>query len=114
MAAKVITASATVALLWVSAASASSLSNRDVKTYNVTIIEGETTTGQVLGPSAALEGICTKGCVIRLNDDVNSEYELHGSEVVSIEGGYLYYDGPPATAVPKVGGAPAPAEPKGK
>jgi hypothetical protein len=64
-----------------------------------------------LVPSAALKGICQKGCVIRLNDSDNDEYELKGSDVVSIEDGYLYYDGPPASAVPKADDADQPFEP---
>ncbi len=65
-------------------------------------------------PSAVLEGICAKGCVIRLNDSENDEYELKGSEVVSIEDGYLYYDGPAAEAVPKADDADQPAAPGAK
>jgi hypothetical protein len=57
-------------------------------------MEGEAKADHVLKPSQVLEGICEKGCVIRLNDSENDEYELEGSEVVSIEEGYLYYDGP--------------------
>ena len=45
-------------------------------------------------PLGSLDGVCLKGCVIRLSDSENDEYELEGSEVVSIEDGYLYYDGP--------------------
>ena len=48
----------------------------------------------LLKPAQVLEGICEKGCVVRLNDSENDEYELEGTEVVSIEEGYLYYDGP--------------------
>ena len=62
----------------------------------------------VLRPNAALEGICQKGCVIRLNDSDKDEYELQGSEVMSIEDGYLYDDGPPASAVPKADDAGQP------
>ncbi|MEI9900011.1 MAG: hypothetical protein WDN31_07525 [Hyphomicrobium sp.] len=49
--------------------------------------------------------------MIRLNDSQKDEYELKGSEVVSIEGGYLYYDGPPASAVPRTGDADQPRGP---
>ena len=114
MSLKVVAASLSVALSLSPAAYASSLTNRDDKDYKVDVIEGKSTETSVLKPSAALQGICPKGCVIRLNDDVNNEYELSGSEDVSIEGGYLYYDGPPATAVPKAGGAAAPSEPGAK
>jgi hypothetical protein len=73
-----------------------SITNRDDKDHKLTIMEGEAKADHVLKPSQVLEGICEKGCVIRLNDSENDEYELEGSEVVSIEEGYLYYDGPEA------------------
>ena len=109
-----VAAAAIAALLWFPDAHASSLTNRDGKDYKVTVIEGKATKAHVLKPSAALEGICTKGCVIRLNDSKNDEYELQGSDIVSIEDGYLYYDGPPASAVPKADDADQPSEPGAK
>jgi hypothetical protein len=114
MSLKVVAASLSVALTLSPAAYASSLTNRDDKDHKVAVIEGKATETSVLKPSAALQRICPKGCVIRLDDDGNNEYELSGSEDVSIEGGYLYYDGPPATAVPKAGGAAAPSAPGAK
>lgn len=71
-----------------------SVTNRDDKDHKLTIVEGEKRTDHVLKPTQVLEGVCDKGCVIRLNDSENDEYELEGTEVVSIEEGYLYYDGP--------------------
>jgi hypothetical protein len=111
MSIKVVAGSLIVALIYCPAAYTASLTNRDSKDHKVTVVEGKTAEAHVLKPSAALGGICAKGCVIRLNDSETNEYELDGSEVVSIEDGYLYYDGPAATAVPKAGGAPAPVEP---
>jgi hypothetical protein len=111
MSAKAVAAVAIAALLWFPAAYASSINNRDDKDHKVTVIEGETTKDHVLKPSAVLEGICQKGCVIRLNDSENDEYELQGSDIVSIEDGYLYYDGPPASAVPKADDADQPFKP---
>ena len=75
-----------------------SITNRDDKDHKLTIVEGEARTDHVLKPTQVLEGICDKGCVIRLNDSDNDEYELEGTEVVSIEEGYLYYDGPEGPA----------------
>jgi len=83
------------------AAVAASITNRDAHDQKVTVIEGESAKDHVLKPSAVLEGVCGKGCVVRLNDSVNDEYELEGNEVVSIEGGYLYYDGTDAPAEPQ-------------
>jgi hypothetical protein len=108
---KVVAVTVTAALFWVSGACASSITNRDGRDHKVTIIEGQTTKDHELAPSAALEEICNKGCVIRLNDDEKDQYELKGSETLSIEDGYLYYDGPPASAVPKADDADRPFEP---
>lgn len=91
-----------------------SITNRDDKDHKVTVIEGETKTDHALKSTAVIENICLKGCIVRLNDSENDEYELEGTEVVSIEDGYLYYDGPdaPAENTPTPApGAPAPAAP---
>ncbi|MCL4767788.1 MAG: hypothetical protein KJZ80_16295 [Hyphomicrobiaceae bacterium] len=87
------------------AAAAVSLTNRDERDHKVTIVEGQSSQDHTLAPSAVLEGICPKGCVIRLNDSESDEYELEGNEIVSIEEGYLYYDGPDAPADPVPGEA---------
>ena len=110
----VVAVSLSVALIWPPAAYASSITNRDDKDYKVSVIEENAATSHVLRPSASLKGVCDKGCVIRLNDNAKDEYELKGSDVVSIEDGYLYYDGPPASAVPKAGDADQPSEPSAK
>ena len=104
-------ACATATLLWVSTASAVSVTNRDAGDVKVTVIEGEARQDHVLKPSQELKEICQKGCIIRLNDSESDEYELEGTEVVSIEEGYLYYDGPDSPASPQ-GGAGQPSEPK--
>lgn len=78
-------------------AAGASITNRDDKDHKLTIMEGQAKADHVLKPSQVLEGICEKGCVVRLNDNENDEYELEGTEIVSIEEGYLYYDGPEAS-----------------
>jgi len=90
-------------LLMATDAQAISIANRDDKDHKVTVIEGEAKADHTVKPAAVLEGICLKGCVVRLNDSEDDEYELEGPEVVSIEDGYLYYDGPdaPPEAAPK-------------
>lgn len=103
-----VAASLGVVLIGSPGAFASSITNRDGTDQKVSIIEGNAAADHILRPSAALTGICLRGCVIRLNDSQKDEYELKGSEVLSIEGGYLYYDGPPASAVPKAGDADQP------
>lgn len=83
-----------------------SITNRDDKDHKITIIEGETKTDLALKATAVLENLCLKGCVVRLNDSENDEYELEGTEVVSIEDGYLYYDGPDTPTEPAPPAAP--------
>jgi hypothetical protein len=89
-----------VALEQSGAAAALSISNRDDHDHKITIVEGQKSTDHVLKPDAMIENVCSKGCIIRLNDSPEDEYELEGNEVVSIEEGNLYYDGPDAPASP--------------
>ena len=78
------------------AAAAVSITNRDEHDYKVTVLEGDRKSEHLLKPAQALSGICAKGCTIRLNDADDEEYELEADDVVSIEDGSLYYDGPEA------------------
>lgn len=98
------------ALLMTSAASAVTITNRDVNEMKVSVIEGATKQDHILAGGKALGGVCEKGCIIRLNDGETDEYELEGPEVVSIEGGFLYYDGSESGNAPQ-GGAVQPARP---
>jgi hypothetical protein len=100
------------ALLWTSAAGAVSVTNLDDKDHKLTVVEGESRQDHVLKPKQVLEGVCQKGCIIRLNDSENDEYELEGTEVVSIEDGYLYYDGPEANPSQPPNASGQPSEPK--
>lgn len=87
------------------------LGYRDDRDIKLTVIEGEAKQDHILKPSQELKEVCQKGCVIRLNDSENDEYELEGSEVVSIQEGY-YDDGPDAPAEPAPGAAGQPSEPQ--
>ncbi len=89
------------------AAATVSLTNRDDREHKVTVVESERRQEHTLAPSAVLEGICPDGCVIRLNDSEDDEYKLEGNEMVSIEDGFVYYDGPetPEQPVPDEHGA---------
>ncbi len=103
-----------VVLTATSASAAVSITNRDEKEHKLTIIEedGKTKADHVLKGNGVLENVCKAGCVVRLNDSEEDEYELEGTEVVSIEDGYLYYDGPDAPADIQPGTpAPAPGQP---
>ena len=78
----------------ISPALALTVINRDDHDHKVTIVEGPRSVDHVLKPEAQIENVCPKGCVVRLNDSDEDEYELEGNEVVFIEDGNLYYDGP--------------------
>ena len=106
--------------LKIAPAQAATVTNRDAKEYKLTVLEGDKAQHHILKPSAVLPDVCPKGCIVRLNDSENDEYELEGTEIVSIEDGYLYYDvpdvpAPGSSGVPQgqssPGGAPAPAPP---
>ena len=103
------------------AADAASITNRDDQEQKLTIVEGGATTEHTLKPAQVLENVCMKGCVIRLNGSEDDEYEVEGEDVVAIEEGFLYYDGPdepqspssgPSTPIPPGGLAPPPGQPK--
>jgi hypothetical protein len=90
-----------VAALSVDAAAAASITNRDERDQKVLIMaEGEGAKEQILKPNAVISDVCRKGCIVRLNDNQADEYELEGPEIVSIEDGLLYYDGPEVPAEP--------------
>ena len=87
-------------------AQAATVTNRDAKDYKLTVLEGDKAQHHTLKPSGILQDVCPKGCIVRLNDSENDEYELEGTEIVSIEDGYLYYDVPdaaPSTPSPAPG-----------
>ena len=76
------------------AAHAVSITNRDEQDRKVTVIEGVGKVEHLLKSSQTLDGICPKGCIIRLGDSDDDSYRLQASDVVSIEDGGLFYDGP--------------------
>jgi hypothetical protein len=88
-----------------SAASAAMITNRSDTEVKLTITEGSSHQDEVLPVGKVISGVCQKGCIIRLNDDVDDEYELDGSESVSVEGGFLYYDSPESEVAPSGGSA---------
>jgi hypothetical protein len=100
------------ALLMTSAASAVTITNRGDKEIKLSVIEGSAKQDQVLAIGKVLDGVCQKGCIIRLNDSENDEYELEGSEVVSVEEGFLYYDGPNSGDAPSGSSVPDRVDPK--
>jgi hypothetical protein len=107
--------SAAIGLSFLAAApsQAATVTNRDAKDYKLTVLEGDKSQSHTLKPSSVLQDVCPKGCIVRLNDSENDEYELEGTEIVSIEDGYLYYDVPDAVpgAPPAGSGAAGAAAP---
>jgi hypothetical protein len=96
------------------AAQAATLANRDDKDHKVTIIEGEAKSDQTLKPQQIMDKICAKGCVVRLNDSEDDEYQIEPEDMVSIEDGYLYHDAPelpaPTPGAPATPGTPPPKQ----
>jgi hypothetical protein len=88
-----------------SAASAATITNRSDKEIKLTITEGSSRQDEVLPTGKVIDGVCQKGCIIRLNDNAKDEYELEGSESVSVEGGFLYYDSHESEVAPSGGSA---------
>lgn len=95
-----LTVCAIAALLMTSAAHAATVTNRDHQGIRVLIIEDTVRQDKVLSSGKVIDGVCQKGCIIRLNDSDDTEYELEGSERVSVEEGFLYYDGLDGIAAP--------------
>jgi hypothetical protein len=87
-------------------ADAASITNRDEKDIKVTIVEGETSTEHTLKPTQVLDKVCMNGCIVRLEGNDDDEYEVEAGDIVAIEEGFLYYDGPDAQEKPVEGGAP--------
>ncbi|SFV28645.1 hypothetical protein [Hyphomicrobium facile] len=100
-----LTASAIAVLLMTSAASAATITNRGDKEVKLTITQGSSRQDEILPIGKVIDGVCQKSCIIRLNDSVNAEYELEGSESVSVEEGFLYYDSPEKGLAPPAGSA---------
>ena len=73
------------------AASAITLTNRDMADQKLIIIEGDRQNERVIKAGEKLE-LCEKSCVIRLPD--GEDYEFDGTEIVSLEEGLLFLDYP--------------------
>lgn len=78
--------------LFAAPASAASVTNRDVREHTLEVISGNEGASRLLKPNEAWSDVCPKGCVVRLDADEITTYELQGSDVVSIEDGFIYYD----------------------
>ncbi len=92
-------------LLTASPSAASSLTNREQAAVTIKIIEGAERSEHTLDVNQRLDGICLEGCVVDIVGREDSSYVLEGTEDVSLEDGFLFYDGTQDT-VP-VGETPA-------
>lgn len=93
------------------AADAATITNRDEQEQKVTITEGGASSEHTIRPGQTLDNVCMKGCVLRLNDSEEDEYEVDGDDIVAIEEGFLYYDGPDTQPTPGAAGQAPPAPP---
>ncbi|MGD9671222.1 MAG: hypothetical protein AB7U75_19605 [Hyphomicrobiaceae bacterium] len=97
-------------LLLATDGSAASVTNRDAREHTLTVISGKDGDRRVLKPDEVWNDFCAEGCIVRLDDDENATYELEGSDVVSIEDGFIYYDRDDTAPSPLgPGAAPSPA-----
>jgi hypothetical protein len=94
-----------------SAAQAASVTNRDDKDHTVTIIEEDVQKDHVLKKDEVLEGVCERGCRIRIDGDDVNPYVLEGTEVTTIEGGDLYAEGQGPLVSPPSGATGQPSKP---
>ena len=81
-----------VALAAASPAQALKLTNRDATEQKMTIQENNGSRQQTLKPAETVDGFCTAGCTIQMQD--GEEYEFDGNEIVSIEDGLMFLDEP--------------------
>lgn len=101
-------------LLSTSAAQTASITNRDGKDHTVTVIEGSAQKDHILKPNAVLDGICQKGCLIRLGASREDPFELEGSDKTSIEDGQLYDDEVGVPSDPQLGTDAQPSRPSSR
>lgn len=100
-----LTVCAIAALLMTSTAHAVTITNRGDQETILKVLDGASQQDLRLPGGKVVEGVCQKGCIIRLNDSGNGVYELRGSDVVSVEEGFLYYDDATTEGAPTRGGA---------
>jgi len=78
-------------LCWAASLDAAVIKNRSDGEEKFTVIEANQTREVLLRPSEHVN-ICSRGCVVRLSN--GDEYELYGDEIVAIEEGLIFLDGP--------------------
>lgn len=81
---------AMVCLALANQANALTITNNDPVKQTITIVEGDKASNLILAPGQAGEQLCQSGCVIRMKN--GDEYDFEGVEVVVIEGEVLYLE----------------------
>jgi hypothetical protein len=77
-------------MLMAAPAQALTISNTDDDAHTVIIKTGGDSTQLVVEPQNAVEAPCASGCTVELEN--GEQYEMHGGEEVSIEGGTMFVD----------------------
>lgn len=77
-------------MLMTAPADALTITNNDPVKQTITIIEGDKASNLSLDPGESGGQLCQSGCVIRMKN--GDEYDFEGVEVVVIEGDVLYLE----------------------
>jgi hypothetical protein len=82
-----------MSLVAVSPAQALSISNSDPEAHTITVTVGNDSKELTVAPDQEVDATCADGCKVKLEN--GEEYDLKGSEEVSIEGGVIFVDASP-------------------
>jgi hypothetical protein len=80
-------------LVAISPAEALTISNSDPQAHTITVTAGNDTKELTVAPDQDVDAACADGCKVKLEN--GEEYDLKGSEEVSIEGGVIFVDSSP-------------------
>jgi len=80
-------------VLWLSAAQATTLINRDGSVHNLRIVEGAQERTIKAEPLQQFDDLCASSCRLYFDDDPEA-YEIAAGDIVSIEDGQLFFEDP--------------------
>jgi hypothetical protein len=86
---KLITGACAV-VLFATSASAVTITNRDARTYQLKVLEGDRSEIVALQPNAEIRDLCATRCQVTI-DGEEEPYELEVADKVEIEEGQLYF-----------------------